>query len=69
MIHNIPMPELSPDFTLEDIRKMRTWNYERLKDATVEERITEINRNAEEGFRKIEAMRVAQHRQEMALHD
>jgi len=38
MIHNIPEPDLSPDFTIEDIHKIREWNYERLKDATLEER-------------------------------
>ena len=37
MIHNIPMPDISPDFTVEDIHKIREWNYERLKDATIEE--------------------------------
>lgn len=37
MIHDIPMPVISPDFTIEDIHKIREWNYARLKDATVEE--------------------------------
>ena len=37
MIHNIPMPEISPALTIEDIHKIREWNYERLKDASVEE--------------------------------
>ena len=38
MIHKIPKPELSPLFTVEDIRKVRDYHYEMLKDATPEER-------------------------------
>ncbi|GHV38198.1 hypothetical protein FACS1894187_16670 [Synergistales bacterium] len=38
MLYQIPKPNISPDFTLEDIRKIRTWHYEILKDATDEER-------------------------------
>lgn len=41
MIHNIPKPRLSPNFTIEDIHKVREWNYERLKDSTLEERNAE----------------------------
>jgi len=38
MIHNIPKPDTSPDFTIDDIHKIREWNYEKLKDATPDER-------------------------------
>ena len=44
MIHNIPEPEISPKFTINDIHKIRVWNYERLKDATPEERHAETMR-------------------------
>ncbi|MDR0330397.1 MAG: hypothetical protein LBH93_01635 [Chitinispirillales bacterium] len=44
MIHNIPKPSLSPDFTIDDIHKIREWNYERLKDSTLEEREAESKR-------------------------
>jgi hypothetical protein len=37
MIHDVPKPEISPDFTIDDIHKIREWHYEILKDATVEE--------------------------------
>jgi hypothetical protein len=48
MIHyNIPKPKLSQNFTLDDIHKIREWNYERLKDATVEERLADIYKRAE----------------------
>jgi len=45
MIHDIPQPEISPDFTIDDIHKIREWNYEKLKDATQEER-AEYYRNS-----------------------
>ena len=38
MIHDIAQPEISPEFTIDDIHKIREWNYEKLKDATPEER-------------------------------
>ena len=38
MLHDIPKPEISPDFTIDDIHKIREWHYEILKDATFEER-------------------------------
>ncbi|GMO38116.1 MAG: hypothetical protein Ta2B_17830 [Termitinemataceae bacterium] len=58
MIHyDIPEPELSPNFTLDDIHKIREWNYERMKDATREEYIEYMNRQGEEGFRRVEEIR------------
>ncbi|GHV82914.1 hypothetical protein AGMMS50212_02540 [Spirochaetia bacterium] len=48
MIHyDIPKPKLSHNFTLDDIHKIREWNYERLKDATVEEQLNDIHKRAE----------------------
>jgi len=43
MIHNIPKPDISPDFTIEDIHKIREWHYEILKDATPQERADYYN--------------------------
>jgi hypothetical protein len=57
MIHDIQKPKISPQFTIEDIHKIREWNYERLKDATVQERIAEIRRQAEPGIQAIEKRR------------
>ncbi|GMO57722.1 MAG: hypothetical protein Ta2G_17570 [Termitinemataceae bacterium] len=58
MIHyDIPEPELSPNFTLDDIHKIREWNYERMKDATHEEYIEDMNRRAEPIMREIEELR------------
>ena len=38
MKKDIKEPELSPDFTVEDIRKVRDYHYELTKDMTFEER-------------------------------
>ena len=47
MIHDIPAPKLSANFTIDDIRKIREWNFKRLKDATIEERLKDIRAHAE----------------------
>ena len=44
MIHDVPKPEISDDFTIDDIHKIREWHYEILKDATREERCAFYNR-------------------------
>jgi len=59
MIHNVPKPDISPNFTIDDIHKIREWNYERLKDATIEERLMDINKGAEDGLKRIEAFRAS----------
>ena len=61
MIHNISKPDISPDFTIDDIHKIREWNYERLKNATVEEHLMDINESAKEGLKQIEALRASAH--------
>jgi len=54
MIRNdIPKPDISPDFTIDDIHKIREWHYKRLKDATIEERIEDIERRAAEATGKV----------------
>ncbi|MDR1481546.1 MAG: hypothetical protein LBI74_02860 [Synergistaceae bacterium] len=57
MIHDIPKPEISADFTIDDIRKIRDWHYEILKDATNEEQIDFYHRESEDGRRAIEEIR------------
>ncbi|GBR73018.1 hypothetical protein NO1_0472 [Candidatus Termititenax aidoneus] len=47
MIHDVPRPKISPKFTIEDIHKLREWNYERLKDATPEERLADSREEIE----------------------
>jgi hypothetical protein len=57
MIHDIPKPDISPDFTIEDIHKIRTWNYERMKDATNEERTEHYRQSKRKFEERIEALR------------
>ena len=53
MIHDIPKPAISPAFTIEDIHKIREWNYERLKDATPEERRADATRRTVEACKRL----------------
>ncbi len=48
---------ISPDFTIEDIHKIREWNYERTKDMTVAEKIEYYNNSGKEAEREIEQRR------------
>jgi len=57
MIRDIPKPSISPAFTVDDIHKIRDWDYERLRDATPEERRTDTERRAEKVRREIEKIR------------
>ena len=59
MIHDTPKPEISPAFTIEDIHKIRAWDYERLKDATREEYNADTEYRAERTRRAIEERRHA----------
>jgi len=52
MIHEIPKPMISPAFTIEDIHKIREWDYERLKDATPEEYHADTERRADEARKR-----------------
>jgi len=53
MIHDIPKPPISPAFTIEDIHKIREWHYERLKDATPDERKADEERRTAEARKKL----------------
>jgi len=59
MIHNVPKPDISPAFTIDDIHKIRAWDYERLKDATPDERRTDTAKRAERTRSTIEKLRRA----------
>jgi hypothetical protein len=48
-MNNIPKPEISSDFTIEDIHKIREWHYEVYKGMTPEE-ICEYTRTVAERF-------------------
>jgi hypothetical protein len=57
MIYDIPKPNISPGFTIDDIHKIREWNYERLKDATHEEIIADTKRGADDFELLVDAIR------------
>ena len=57
MIRDIPKPNISPAFTIDDIHKIREWDYERLRDATPEERRADTERRAERTRRAIAELR------------
>ena len=63
MIHNVPKPLISPEFTIDDIHAIREWHYERLKDATTTEWLEEIRRQAEPGIRAIEKLKSSKTRE------
>ena len=48
---------ISPDFTIEDIHKIREWNYEQTKDMTMEEKIAYYNNSGKDAEREIERRR------------
>lgn len=50
-------PNISPNFTIEDIHKIREYNYEMTKDLTVAERRAYYSKGAAETMRRIEEIR------------
>ena len=50
-------PTISPDFTIEDIHKIREQNYERTKDMTVAEKVAYYNNSGKEAEGEIERRR------------
>jgi len=55
-------PVISPDFTIEDIHKIREYHYELTKNMTFEERAAFYNEGAKEFLEQVE-----KRRQEKAL--
>ena len=51
--------EISPNFTIDDIHKIREYNYEMTKHMTVEEKCKYYNDGAEEAKKRIEELRKA----------
>lgn len=49
---------ISPDFTVEDIHKIREQNYEQTKDMTIEEKVAYYNNSGKEAEREIERRRM-----------
>ena len=56
-------PVLSPDFTIEDIHKLREYNYEMTKHMTTEEKLLYYNTPRTDAEEQIERLR-ARHNKE-----
>jgi hypothetical protein len=61
MTNSIPMPDISPNFTIDDIHKIRIWNHERRKGMSKQEVMDDIKSGAREFEALIEAARRSQH--------
>ena len=48
MTNNVRMPDISVNFTIKDIHKIREYNYERQKNMTDEEKIKDTHISAQE---------------------
>ncbi|MCL2411347.1 MAG: hypothetical protein FWC97_06855 [Treponema sp.] len=57
MTNNIPKPEISPNFTLEDIRKIREWKYEQRKNMSSSEWLADEAVGAKKMLEEIASMR------------
>ncbi|MDR3331240.1 MAG: hypothetical protein LBT08_01300 [Synergistaceae bacterium] len=53
MRRNIPEPTISPEFTIDDIHRIREWNYECQKDMTPGERVADTASRGEEALRRL----------------
>ena len=54
----IAKPIISPDFTIEDIHKIREYHYELTKDMSQQERIDYYNSRGIEVHEKIQARKI-----------
>ena len=50
-------PEISPEFTIEDIHKIREYNYEMTKDMSFEERRAYYRKGSDATMKRIEEIR------------
>jgi len=57
IVNSIPKPDISPAFTVDDIHKIREWNYESRKGMNTQEVIDHINRRGDEFEALVEAAR------------
>lgn len=46
-MNDLPKPKISPDFTIEDIHRIREWHYEKRKHMTPEEICEDTRKGAD----------------------
>lgn len=56
----IEKPKISPDFTIEDIHRIREYNYEITKDMTMEEKLAYYNTPRTDALERLKRMREEQ---------
>ena len=60
MMNNTHFPDISKNVTVDDIHKIREWNYERRKNMSPEEVKADIRRDADEFRRLMKSLEVTQ---------
>ena len=55
-------PNISKDFTIEDIHKIREYNYETRKYMSAEEYAKDVNKKARRGIERVEEIRKRKNR-------
>jgi hypothetical protein len=69
MIVNIPKPEISPNFTVEDIRNLRNW-YDAIQEGmTSAERVADMERRGEDALRRLGLDTSAKRLEKQLSHD
>lgn len=53
MRRNVPEPTISPNFTIDDIHRIREWNYECQRDMTPKERVADTVRRGAEAIKPL----------------
>ena len=53
MRRNVPEPTISPNFTIDDICRIREWNYACQRDMTPEERVADTARRGAEAIKRL----------------
>jgi hypothetical protein len=56
MRRNIPEPIITPNFTIEDIHKIREWNFECQREMTPEERVADTAQRGGEALIRLGLM-------------
>lgn len=59
----VTMPEISPDFTIDDIHKIREYHYELTKDMSRQEKLDFYNNGAREFLKEMQEHKLQKYRE------
>jgi predicted alpha/beta-fold hydrolase len=65
----MPKLDISPDFTMEDIRKVRDYDYEMTKDMTFEEQKDYYRKGAEEALQRMTELKAEKQKRLKAINE